>query len=51
MSNRRARLFVKSLNTTFRDPVAETRRGGDKGSGAHLTSFGRILMERLPDHP
>ena len=45
-SYRRAWLLVDSLNTSFRDPVVDTRSGGRHGGGAHLTPFGRELIER-----
>lgn len=46
MSYRRAWLLVESLNTSFREPVVDTRAGGRHGGGAHLTAFGRDLIVR-----
>lgn len=46
MSYRRAWLLLKSLNSAFRDPVVETQQGGNKGGGARLTPFGRVLLDR-----
>ena len=44
MSYRRAWLLLRSLNTSFRGPVALTARGGSHGGGAKLTNFGRALI-------
>jgi molybdate transport system regulatory protein len=46
MSYRRAWLLVESLNTSFREPVVDTRAGGRSGGGARLTGFGRDLVLR-----
>jgi molybdate transport system regulatory protein len=46
MSYRRAWLLVENLNTSFREPVVDTRSGGRQGGGAHLTTFGRELVQR-----
>jgi molybdate transport system regulatory protein len=46
MSYRRAWLLVESLNTSFRQPVVDTRSGGRRGGGARLTAFGRELVQR-----
>ena len=44
MSYRRAWLLLRSLNTSFREPVARTARGGNHGGGARLTDFGHALI-------
>lgn len=46
MSYRRAWLLLKSLNEAFKDEVVATKHGGNKGGGAHLTTFGRTLLGR-----
>jgi molybdate transport system regulatory protein len=46
MSYRRARLLVDDMNNCFCDPVIEARPGGAHGSGATLTAFGQMLVER-----
>ncbi len=46
MSYRRAWLLIESLNTSFREPVVDTRSGGRSGGGARLTAFGRDLVLR-----
>jgi molybdate transport system regulatory protein len=45
MSYRRAWQLLESLNTTFREPVVLTQKGGRGGGGATLTPFGRALIE------
>lgn len=44
MSYRRAWQLLESLNSSFRDPVALTAKGGRGGGGARLTPFGRLLI-------
>jgi molybdate transport system regulatory protein len=45
MSYRRAWLLLESLNTSFRQPVAELSKGGRGGGGAILTPFGTNLVK------
>jgi molybdate transport system regulatory protein len=45
MSYRRAWQLLDSVNTTFREPVVVTQKGGRGGGGAILTPFGRALIE------
>jgi molybdate transport system regulatory protein len=45
MSYRRAWQLLDSINTTFREPVVLTQKGGPGGGGAILTPFGRALIE------
>lgn len=45
MSYRRAWQLLDSVNTTFREPVVLTQKGGRGGGGAVLTPFGRALIE------
>jgi molybdate transport system regulatory protein len=44
MSYRRAWQLLDSVNTTFREPVVVTHKGGRGGGGALLTPFGRALI-------
>ena len=44
MSYRRAWQLLESLNSSFREPVALTAKGGRGGGGARLTAFGRLLI-------
>jgi molybdate transport system regulatory protein len=44
MSYRRAWQLLQSLNTSFRQPVAELSKGGRGGGGATLTPFGTRLV-------
>ncbi|AAU92598.1 putative molybdenum transport protein [Methylococcus capsulatus str. Bath] len=46
MSYRRAWLLVDTMNRSFREPVVDASRGGRHGGGAHLTPFGRDVLER-----
>ena len=46
MSYRRAWLLLQSLNDAFRDEVVATQQGGNKGGGASLTPFGRMILDR-----
>jgi molybdate transport system regulatory protein len=45
MSYRRAWQLLESLNTSFREPVVLTQKGGRGGGGATLTPFGRTLID------
>jgi molybdate transport system regulatory protein len=44
MSYRRAWLLVDEMNTMFKSPLVETRRGG-RGGNASLTSLGRGVVD------
>src|SRR5215472_5956209 len=44
MSYRRAWQLLESLNSSFREPVVLTAKGGRGGGGARLTPFGRLLI-------
>ncbi|MES3152774.1 winged helix-turn-helix domain-containing protein [Sphingomonas faeni] len=44
MSYRRIWLLVDSLNHAWIKPVVETRVGGGKTGGAHLTAFGKQVL-------
>lgn len=44
MSYRRAWLLLRSLNDSFREPVAVLMKGGRGGGGSSLTVFGRRLI-------
>lgn len=44
MSYRRAWQLLESLNSSFREPVVLTAKGGRGGGGARLTAFGRLLI-------
>lgn len=46
MSYRRAWLLVDTMNRSFREPVVDASRGGRHGGGAHLTPFGKEVLER-----
>ncbi len=46
MSYRRAWLLVETMNSCFRSPLVETTRGGRRGGGARLTSFGNDILGR-----
>lgn len=45
MSYKRAWELVGTLNTMFRDPVVESKRGGPRGGGAVLTAAGREVLD------
>ncbi len=47
MSYRRAWLLVSDMNRMFKEPVVESQRGGQKGGGASLTTFGDELLARF----
>jgi molybdate transport system regulatory protein len=44
MSYRRAWLLLESLNASFRERIAVSRRGGRGGGGVRLTIFGQRLI-------
>lgn len=44
MSYRRAWLLLESLNASFRERIAVSRRGGRGGGGVRLTVFGQRLI-------
>lgn len=44
MSYRRIWLLVDEMNRCFVDPVVETRAGGGRDRGAHLTEAGRAAL-------
>ena len=46
MSYRRAWLLIDSLNSTFGQPVVQTKLGGKGGGAASLTAFGAELVAR-----
>ncbi len=46
MSYRRAWLLVETMNTCFRQPLVEARRGGRAGGGARLSALGREALSR-----
>ena len=46
MSYRRAWLLVEAVNAAFVEPLVSTATGGSGGGGAHLTDFGRIVLDR-----
>lgn len=46
MSYRRAWLLVDTMNHCFRAPLVDTATGGQGGGGAHLTGFGREVLQR-----
>jgi molybdate transport system regulatory protein len=47
MSYRRAWLLVESLNRAYREPVVRTAIGGQRGGGAQVTPYGRLLVRRF----
>src|SRR5215469_12704133 len=49
MSYRRAWQLLDSLNHSFRERVAVTAKGGRRGGGATLTTFGRELIRAYRD--
>jgi molybdate transport system regulatory protein len=49
MSYRRAWQLLESLNSSFREPVALSAKGGRGGGGARLTPFGRLLIRVYRD--
>ena len=44
MSYRRAWQLLESLNSSFRERVVSSAKGGRGGGGAQLTPFGRLLI-------
>lgn len=47
MSYRRAWLLVDTMNRCFREPLVASATGGTGGGGAHVTPFGRRVLERF----
>jgi molybdate transport system regulatory protein len=46
MSYRRAWILVDTMNSSFREPLVDTSKGGAEGGGARLTPTGRKVLER-----
>ena len=46
MSYRRAWLLVETMNSSFREPLVATARGGNKGGGATITPLGTDVLTR-----
>lgn len=44
MSYRQAWELINQLNHAFKEPVVQSQAGGNKGGGAHLTDFGKLLL-------
>lgn len=44
MSYKRAWTLVEAMNTTFRQPLVESARGGAGGGGARLTPAGEVVL-------
>jgi len=44
MSYMRAWKLVGTMNASFREPLVEIRRGGDRGGGASLTETGESAL-------
>jgi molybdate transport system regulatory protein len=49
MSYRRAWQLLESLNSSFRERVVRSAKGGRGGGGARLTPFGRLLIRVYRD--
>lgn len=49
MSYRRAWLLVETMNTCFRLPLVEAKRGGRAGGGARLSALGQEALSRYRD--
>ena len=49
MSYRRAWMLVDVMNQSFRQALVSTETGGQKGGGAHVTEFGRQVLQRYLD--
>lgn len=45
MSYKRAWYLAEAINATFAEPVIERIHGGKGGGAAHLTAFGKTLVE------
>ena len=48
MSYMKAWLLVQVMNRSYKKPLVQAERGGTKGGGAHLTSYGRHVTSLLP---
>ena len=46
MSYRRAWSLVDEMNRSFKSRLVEAAKGGAHGGGAHLTDFGREILQR-----
>jgi molybdate transport system regulatory protein len=46
MSYRRAWLLVETMNHSFRAPLVQAERGGQRGGGARLTETGHEALRR-----
>ena len=44
MSYMKAWLLVQVMNRSYRKPLIQAERGGTRGGGAHLTSYGRRVL-------
>jgi molybdate transport system regulatory protein len=44
MSYNRAWLLVRTMNRSFKQPLVQSSRGGDKHGGAELTKAGREML-------
>ena len=44
MSYRQAWALIDQLNHAFQEPVVHSQTGGKSGGGAHLTTFGKLLL-------
>lgn len=44
MSYKRAWMLVETMNSTFREPLVDSTRGGPNGGGARLTGTGAIVL-------
>ncbi len=49
MSYKRAWYLADAINTTFDEPVIERVHGGKGGGAAHLTTFGKTVVEDYRD--
>lgn len=46
MSYKRAWDLVSTMNNSFKQPLVATATGGNHGGGAHITEFGRDVLQR-----
>lgn len=44
MSYRQSWGLIHQMNKAFKEPVVRSQAGGEKGGGAHLTDFGKLLL-------